>query len=142
MLCRQRFYWVAPRRGRGARAARYGRAWRKEPLLRLGAGSQGRRVLDEMLGAAAPAAAVDDRRPERVADARPTRGRAWASAWSPGSRSRAAIAGVWSSSAADVAPIDVHLVCRPTLKRTRAVARFLDGLAEEARRAAALPAIV
>jgi len=29
----------------------------------------------------------------------------------------------------------VHLVCRPTLKRTRAVARFLDGLAEEARRA-------
>ena len=41
---------------------------------------------------------------------------------------------------ADVAPIDVHLVCRPTLKRTRAVARFLDGLAEEARRAAALHA--
>ena len=42
---------------------------------------------------------------------------------------------------ADVAPIDVHLVCRPTLKRTRPVARFLDGLAEEARRAAALPAV-
>ena len=39
----------------------------------------------------------------------------------------------------DVAPIDVHLVCRPTLKRTRAVARFLDGLVDEARRAAAQP---
>jgi DNA-binding transcriptional LysR family regulator len=38
---------------------------------------------------------------------------------------------------ADVPPMDVHLVCRPTLKRTRAVARFLDGLGEEARRAAA-----
>jgi DNA-binding transcriptional LysR family regulator len=37
---------------------------------------------------------------------------------------------------ADVPPIDVHLVCRPTLKRTRAVARFLDGLGDEARRAA------
>jgi DNA-binding transcriptional LysR family regulator len=43
---------------------------------------------------------------------------------------------------ADVPPIDVHLVCRPTLKRTRAVASFLEGLTVEARRAAALQSSV
>jgi DNA-binding transcriptional LysR family regulator len=36
---------------------------------------------------------------------------------------------------ADVPAIDVRLTCRPTLKRTKPVARFLDGLVEEARRA-------
>jgi hypothetical protein len=35
--------------------------------------------------------------------------------------------------AADVPPIDVRLACRPTLKRTKPVARFLDGLVEETR---------
>ena len=36
----------------------------------------------------------------------------------------------------DVPAIDVRLVCRPTLKRTKAIARFLDALVDEARRAA------
>ena len=48
VLCRQRFYWIAPRRGRAAAQTLKARLG-KEPLLRLGAGSQGRRVLDEML---------------------------------------------------------------------------------------------
>jgi hypothetical protein len=39
--------------------------------------------------------------------------------------------------AADVPAIDVRLACRPTLKRSRPIARFLDGLVDEARRAAA-----
>jgi hypothetical protein len=39
---------------------------------------------------------------------------------------------------ADVPPIEVRLICRPTLKRTKAVARFLDGLGEEARAAQSL----
>ena len=38
---------------------------------------------------------------------------------------------------AEVPALDVRLVCRPTLKRTKPVARFLDGLAEETRLAAA-----
>ena len=37
---------------------------------------------------------------------------------------------------ADLPAIDVRLTCRPTLKRTRPVARFLTGLVDEARRAA------
>ena len=34
---------------------------------------------------------------------------------------------------ADLPAIDVRLTCRPTLKRTRPVARFLAGLVDEAR---------
>ena len=117
VLCRQRFYWVAPRRGR-ARRSRYGRAWRGAAAA-AGRGQPGTARPRRDARRAAPAAAVDDRRPQRVADARRTRARGWASAWSPGSRSRAATAAAWSSRRADVPPIDVHLVCRPTLKRTR-----------------------
>ena len=135
MLCRQRFYWVAPRRGRRAQPlrARLG----KEPLLRLGAGSQGRRVLDEMLARLRlqPPSTVDVPSVSLMLSyARQGLGISLVPglALARGDRRRLVI------ERADVAPIDVHLVCRPTLKRTRAVARFLDGLGEEARRAAAL----
>ena len=135
VLCRQRFYWVAPRRGRRAQPlrARLG----KEPLLRLGAGSQGRRVLDELLARLRlqPPSTIDVPSVSLMLSyARQGLGISLVPglALARGDRRRLVI------ERADVAPIDVHLVCRPTLKRTRAVARFLDGLGEEARRAAAL----
>ncbi|HEY6477945.1 MAG TPA: LysR family transcriptional regulator, partial [Polyangia bacterium] len=54
-LCTQRFFWVAPRppsKSSSKRAAAEPLRTRlsREPLLRLRAGSQGRRVLDEYLG--------------------------------------------------------------------------------------------
>jgi DNA-binding transcriptional LysR family regulator len=137
LVCRQEFYWVAPRRGRGRPLrARLG----KEPLLRLGAGSQGRRVLDEMLVRLRlqPPSTIDVPSVSLMLSyARQGLGISLVPglALARGDRRRLVI------ERADVAPIDVHMVCRPTLKRTRAVARFLDGLAEEARRAAALPPI-
>ena len=133
VLCRQRFYWVAPRRGRGRPQpvrARLGR----EPLLRLGAGSQGRRVLDEMLARLRlqPPSTIDVPSVSLMLSyARQGLGISLVPglALGRGDRRRLVV------ERADVPPIDVHLVCRPTLKRTRAVARFFDGLAEEARRA-------
>ena len=132
VLCRQRFYWVAPRRGRAQPLrARLGR----EPLLRLGAGSQGRRVLDEMLARLRlqPPSTIDVPSVSLMLSyARQGLGVSLVPglALARGDRRRLVV------EQADVPPIDVHLVCRPTLKRTRAVARFLDGLGEEARRAA------
>src|SRR3954462_7421152 len=137
ILCRQPFYWIAPRRGRARPLrARLG----KEPLLRLGAGSQGRRVLDEMLARLRlqPPSTIDVPSVSLMLSyARQGLGISLVPglALARGDRRRLVI------ERADVPLIDVHLVCRPTLKRTRPVARFLDGLAEEARRAAALPAI-
>src|SRR4029077_17174732 len=139
VLCRQRFYWIAPRRGGRARPlrARLG----KEPLLRLGAGSQGRRVLDEMLARLrlqppstidVPSVSLMLSYARQGLGIRPVPGRALAR----GDRRRLVI------ERADVPPIDVHLVCRPTLKRTRAVASFLEGLTVEARRAAAVQSSV
>jgi DNA-binding transcriptional LysR family regulator len=134
VLCRQRFFWVAPRRGRTQPLrARLG----KEPLLRLGAGSQGRRVLDELLARLRlqPPSTIDVPSVSLMLSyARQGLGISLVPglALARGDRRRLVI------ERADVAPIDIHLVCRPTLKRTRAVARFLDGLGEEARRAAAL----
>lgn len=137
VLCSQRFYWVAPRRGRAqplrARLA-------KEPLLRLGAGSQGRRVLDELLARLRlqPPSTIDVPSVSLMLSyARQGLGISLVPglALARGDRRRLVV------ERADVPPIDVHLVCRTTLKRTRAVARFLDGLGEEARRAAALHAI-
>ena len=136
-LCRQQFYWVAPRRGRAQPLrARLG----KEPLLRLGAGSQGRRVLDELLARLRlqPPSTIDVPSVSLMLSyARQGLGISLGPglALARGDRRRLVI------ERADVPPIDIHLVCRPTLKRTRAVARFLDGLAEQARRAAALHAI-
>jgi len=140
VLCRQRFYWIAPRRGRGAAQALRARL-AKEPLLRLGAGSQGRRVLDEMLARLRlePPSTIDVPSVSLMLSyARQGLGISLVPglALARGDRRRLVI------EKADVAPIDVHLVCRPTLKRTRVVARFLDGFAEEARRVVALFAIV
>jgi len=131
VMCRQRFYWVAPRRGRAQPLrTRLG----KEPLLRLGAGSQGRRVLDEMLARLRlqPPSTIDVPSVSLMLSyARQGLGISLVPglALGRGDRRRLVV------ERADVPPIDVHLVCRPTLKRTRAVARFLDGLGEEARRA-------
>ena len=134
VLCRQRFYWIAPRRGRGRTQPLRARLAR-EPLLRLGAGSQGRRVLDEMLARLRlqPPSTIDVPSVSLVLSyARQGLGISLVPelALARGDRRRLVI------EPADVAPIDVHLCCRPTLKRTRAVARFLEGLGEEARRAA------
>jgi DNA-binding transcriptional LysR family regulator len=134
VLCRQRFFWIAPRRGRGRPQPLRARLAR-EPLLRLGAGSQGRRLLDEMLARLRlqPPSTIDVPSVSLVLSyARQGLGVSLVPelALARGDRRHLVI------EAADVAPMDVHLVCRPTLKRTRAVARFLDGLAEEARRAA------
>jgi DNA-binding transcriptional LysR family regulator len=138
LLCRQRFYWVAPRRGRAKPLrARLG----KEPLLRLGAGSQGRRVLDEMLARLRlqPPSTIDLPSVSLMLSyARQGLGISLVPglALARGDHRRLVV------ERADVSPIDVHLVCRPTLKRTRAVASFLDGLTVEARRAAALQSSV
>src|SRR5262249_7190037 len=106
---------------------------------RLGAGSQGRRVLDEMLARLRlrPPSTIDVPSVFLVLSyARQGLGISLVPelALARGDRRRLVI------EPADVAPIDVHLVCPPTLKRTRAVARFLEGLGEEARRAT-LPTI-
>jgi DNA-binding transcriptional LysR family regulator len=137
LLCRQPFYWVAPRRGRRAPSLRVRLG--REPLLRLGAGSQGRRVLDEMLARLRlqPPSTIDVPSVSLMLSyARQGLGISLVPglALARGDRRRLVI------ERADVEPIDVHLVCRPTLKRTRSIARFLDGLGEEARRAAALHA--
>jgi DNA-binding transcriptional LysR family regulator len=139
VLCKQLFYWVAPRRGRGRSQplrARLG----QEPLLRLGAGSRGRRVLDEILARLRlqPPSTIDVPSVSLMLSyARQGLGISLVPglALARSDRRRLVI------ERADVAPIEVHLVCRATLRRTRAVARFLDGLAEEARRAAALRAV-
>jgi DNA-binding transcriptional LysR family regulator len=136
LLCRQRFLWVAPK----ARVARPIRArLAREPLLRLGGGSQGRRILDELLGRLRlrPLSTIDLPSVSLLLSyARQGLGIGLvpALALRPDDRARLAI------EPADVPAIDVRLACRPTLKRTKPVARFLDGLVEEARRASAITA--
>ncbi len=63
----QPFVWVGPRRA-GRRVPLPDRL-AHEPLLRLGAGSQGRRLLEELPGARAHPAHIHHRRAERVAPA-------------------------------------------------------------------------
>jgi DNA-binding transcriptional LysR family regulator len=144
-LATQAFYWVAPR-ARGRRGAPRASGQRgeplrgrlaREPLLRLGAGSQGRRVLDEYLGRIRlrPVSTIDVPSVSLLLSyVRQGLGVGLV----PGlalrreDRSRLAV------ERADVPAIEVRLVCRATLKRTRAVALFLEALAEETRRVAAL----
>ncbi|HVU53039.1 MAG TPA: LysR family transcriptional regulator [Polyangia bacterium] len=136
-LGEQRFFWIAPAAGRGQRRAAPAplRArLAREPLLRLGAGSQGRRVLDEYLGRLRlrPLSTIDVPSVSLILSyVRQGLGIGLV----PGLALRADRRDHLFVEAADVPPIDVRLTCRPTLKRTKAVARFLDGLVEEARRA-------
>jgi DNA-binding transcriptional LysR family regulator len=135
-LCAQRFFWVAPRpasrRAREPLRTRLGR----EPLLRLRAGSQGRRVLDEYLGRLRlrPLSTIDLPSVSLLLSyVRQGLGMGLV----PGLALHRDDRRHLSVEAADVPPIDVRLACRPTLKRTKPVARFLDGLVEETRLAAA-----
>src|SRR5262249_58294041 len=91
-----------------------------EPLRRLGAGSEGRRVLDEMLARLGlqPPSTIDVPSVSLMLSyARQGLGISLVPelALARGDRRRLII------EPADVAPMDVHLVCRPTLKPTPAV---------------------
>ena len=136
-LCTQRFFWVAPRalRKRASEPirARLGR----EPLLRLRPGSQGRRILDEYLGRLRlrPLSTIDLPSVSLLLSyVRQDLGVGLVPGLALGRDDRRRLA----IEAADVPPIDVRLACRPTLKRTKPISRFLDGFVDEARRAAAL----
>jgi DNA-binding transcriptional LysR family regulator len=132
-LCQQRFFWVAPKPPRGRSLSLRARLGR-EPLLRLGPGSQGRRVLDEIVGRLRlhPQSTIDVRSVSLLLSyVRQGLGVGLV----PGLALRAEDRARLAVEPADVPPIDVRLCCRPTLKRTRPVARFLDGLGDEARRA-------
>ena len=134
-LGRQRFHWVGPKPARG-RAQPLRARLAREPLLRLGPGSQGRRILDELVGRLRlrPLSTIDVRSVSLLLSyVRQGLGVGLV----PGLALRRQDCGRLSTEPADVPPIDVRLCCRPALKRTRFVARFLDGLVEEARRAAA-----
>lgn len=133
VLFRQAFFWVAPRiRGRGGRgiAARLAR----EPVLRLSAGSRGRRVLDEYLGRTGvrPSSSIDL---PSVSLMLSYASRGLGIGLAPGlalerlDRRRVVI------ERADVPALEVRLVARPALRRTPPVARFLELLGGEARRA-------
>jgi DNA-binding transcriptional LysR family regulator len=132
-LCTQRFFWVAPRPVSKRAAAEPLRArLGREPLLRLRAGSQGRRVLDELLGRLRlrPVSTIDLPSVSLLLSyVRQGLGMGLVPGLALGDDDRRRL----SVEAADVPPIDVRLACRPTLKRTKPVARFLDGLVEETR---------
>ena len=131
----QPFAWVGPRRGRQGRAGLAERL-RREPLLRLAAESQGRRLLDEHLErerlepvstidvpsvslmlsyvsgglgiGLAPALALSDVAPNRVVVER-----------------------------ADVPSMPVKLLSRPSARRSPLASRFAAQIVEEGRRAGA-----
>jgi DNA-binding transcriptional LysR family regulator len=135
-LCTQRFFWVAPRplkkRASEPIRARLGR----EPLLRLRPGSQGRRILDEYLGRLRlrPLSTIDLPSVSLLLSyVRQGLGMGLVPGLALGRDDRLRLA----VEAADVPAIDVRLACRPTLKRTKPVGRFLDGLIDETRLAAA-----
>jgi DNA-binding transcriptional LysR family regulator len=134
LLCRQSFLWAAPRRPRGQAQPIRARLPR-EPLLRLGGGSQGRRILDELLGRVRlrPLSTIDVPSVSLMLSyARQGLGIGLVPALALRADDRAHLA----LEPADVPSIDVRLACRPTLKRTRPVGRVLEALVEEADRAA------
>jgi DNA-binding transcriptional LysR family regulator len=135
-LCTQRFFWIAPAQvGKRERAVPLRTRLAREPLLRLGAGSQGRRVLDEHLGRLRlrTISTIDVPSVSLILSyVRQGLGIGLV----PGLALRAGRRDDLFVEAADVPAIDVRLSCRPTLKRTKPVARFLDALVEEARDAA------
>ena len=129
-LCAQPFFWIAPKpsgRKREPVTARLGR----EPLLRLGAGSQGRRVLDEVVGRLRlrPLSTIDLPSVSLMLSyVRQGLGIGLV----PGLALRGDDRRHLAVELADVPPIDVRLACRATLKRTKPVALFLQGLVDEA----------
>jgi DNA-binding transcriptional LysR family regulator len=132
-LAAQPFYWVAPK-PKGKRREPIRNRLSREPLLRLGAGSQGRRVLDEYLGRLRlrPLSTIDVPSVSLLLSyVRQGLGVGMV----PGLALRREDHRHLAVERADVPAIDVRLICRPTLKRTKPVGRFLDGLVQEARAA-------
>jgi len=131
-LCAQQFFWIAPRsagRKHEPIRARLGR----EPLLRLGAGSQGRRILDEVVGRLRlrPLSTIDLPSVSLMLSyVRQGLGIGLV----PGLALRRDDRRHLAVEPADTPAIDVRLACRATLKRSKPIALFLDGLVEEARR--------
>ena len=132
-LCRQSFCWVAPRAKHGrvrSPTALLGR----EPLLRLGAGSQGRRLLDEFLGRSGLRAASTIDVPSvslLLSYVRHGLGVGLAPQLALNRVDRASIL----IEPADVPEVDVRLMLYPALKRSAPVRRFIDELVAEAQRA-------
>jgi DNA-binding transcriptional LysR family regulator len=130
-LFRQTFVWVGPRARRRAGAGLVERLAR-EPLLRLGAESQGRRLLDEFLERARI-------RPRSTIDVTSVSlmlayvssglgvGLAPSVALRDGARRRVVV------EPADVPPTPVQLVSRPSSRRNPVSARFADAVVTEAR---------
>jgi DNA-binding transcriptional LysR family regulator len=136
-LCHQSFCWVAPR-GRKGRARSPTALLSSEPLLRLGAGSQGRRVLDEFLGRSGlrPASTIDVPSVSLLLSyVRNGLGVGLA----PELAVKRIDRGQLLIEAADVPAIDVRLMLYPALKRSAPVRRFIDELVTEAQRAANPP---
>jgi DNA-binding transcriptional LysR family regulator len=139
-LCRQSFCWVAPRprpgRGRRGAAARMRSPTAllaREPLLRLGAGSQGRRLLDEFLGRSGlrPASTIDVPSVSLLLSyVRNGLGVGMAPQLAVSRIDRANLL----IEPADVPEVDVRLTLYPALKRTAPVRRFIDELVAEAKR--------
>jgi DNA-binding transcriptional LysR family regulator len=139
-LCRQSFCWVAPRprpsRGRKGTAARVRSPTAllaREPLLRLGAGSQGRRLLDEFLGRSGlrPTSTIDVPSVSLLLSyVRNGLGVGMAPQLAVNQTDRANLI----IEAADVPEVDVRLMLYPALKRTAPVRRFIDELVAEAGR--------
>ncbi|HEY8925991.1 MAG TPA: LysR family transcriptional regulator [Polyangia bacterium] len=134
-LCRQSFCWVAPRPRHGrvrSPTALLGR----EPLLRLGAGSQGRRLLDEFLGRSGLRAASTIDVPSVSLLLSYVR-----NGLGVGLAPHLALNRTWVDRAsvliqpADVPEVDVRLMLYPALKRSAPVRRFIDELVAEAQRA-------
>jgi DNA-binding transcriptional LysR family regulator len=129
-LCTQQFFWIAPRAA-GRKADPIRTRLGREPLLRLGAGSQGRRVLDEIVGRLRlrPLSTID--LPSVSLMLSYVRqglgiGLVPGLALSRDDRRHLAV------EPADAPSIDVRLACRATLKRTKPIALFLQGLVDEA----------
>jgi DNA-binding transcriptional LysR family regulator len=133
-LCRQSFCWVAPRPRHGrvrSPTALLGR----EPLLRLGAGSQGRRLLDEFLGRSGLRAASTIDVPSVSLLLSYVR-----NGLGVGLAPELALNRNWLDRSsvlvqpADVPEVDVRLMLYPALKRSAPVRRFIDELVAEAQR--------
>jgi DNA-binding transcriptional LysR family regulator len=132
-LFEQPFAWVGPRRDGGARAPLTERL-RREPLLRLAAESQGRRLLDDYL------ARERIRPPSTIDVPSVTLLLSYASAGlGIGLAPALALAGAWpagvTAERARVPSLPVVLAGRPLARRSPLAARFAARLAAEGRRA-------